>query len=147
MKKVLRPAAVAALISLVVFSCKKKEEDTPPPTTTDLLTTNIWMMSDVKLNPLFISIWDSIPVCERDNLIKFETNGLGTDDNGATKCDPADAQTRTFKWSWLNAAQDQLRIVEGNDTLTFKSVVITATTMHGNTQFDAIPVTVYFDKH
>jgi hypothetical protein len=44
----------------------------------------------------------ALPACLRDNTLTLSTNGTGTVDEGASKCDPAAPQTTPATWSFAN---------------------------------------------
>ncbi|MEQ8323132.1 MAG: hypothetical protein RIC15_05315 [Vicingaceae bacterium] len=152
MKATIRSVIVLLLATIFIGACNKKEDEEEvviPPTNTQLLTGNLWMMTDIKLDPLGISVWDSVPACEKDNLIDFMSDGSGSFDNGALKCDSAQAQVEQFSWQWLNNGSD-LEVITSQDTLLFTKVQITSTTMKGKTKQEQmgglVNVVVHFTK-
>lgn len=53
--------------------------------------------------------------CEKDDLTHFKKDGTAVDDDGATKCDPADPQTESYLWSFLtNETELQLNFGMGD---------------------------------
>ena len=89
------------------FACGK---DDPPagPTKTELITKAAWKYDtggvdankdgfvDTNLPPGYVQ------ACNTDNTLTFNTNNTGVADEGASKCDPADPQTRDFTWTFVN---------------------------------------------
>ena len=106
--------AVAAL-ALTTVSCTKDTE--PAPTQTDLLTTGAWRVTAWTVNPplppprdtvgtrpritdYYAAIANSGGNCELDDVFKFNRNGTYTQEEGTTKCSPADDQVfATGRWT------------------------------------------------
>ena len=40
--------------------------------------------------------------CKKDNIVSFKSDGTGTSDEGASKCNAGDPQTSSFTWSFIN---------------------------------------------
>lgn len=113
------------LVSGIVlqFSCGK---DDPPagPSKTELITKAAWKYDtggvdankdgfvDTALPPGYV-----LP-CNTDNTLTFSTGGTGVVDEGATKCDVADPQTRNFTWTFT----------AGETMINFPSVVFSGLT-------------------
>jgi hypothetical protein len=89
------------------FACGK--DDAPAgPSKTELITKAAWKydtggvdankdgFADTALPPGYVLS------CNTDNTLTFNTNNTGVVDEGATKCDPADPQTRDFTWTFTN---------------------------------------------
>ncbi|GAA4322109.1 hypothetical protein [Flaviaesturariibacter amylovorans] len=106
MKKILF-ATVAG--TLLFAACKKSsDDDTPAVTNTTRITATPWIYKsagfDMDRNG---TIDQALPggtltPCRLDNQYIFATNGAGTMDEGATKCDPANPQTVAFTWAFAN---------------------------------------------
>jgi hypothetical protein len=83
-----------ALLSLLIFTgCQK--DDPPPPTKTELISRNwkVTAMTAVFPAPIgTVDVLGQIDACEKDNIIKIQSAGTYTVDEGATKCDPTDPQ-------------------------------------------------------
>jgi len=87
------------------FSCGK---DDPPagPSKMELITKSAWRYDtggvdankdgfvDTALPPGYVLS------CNTDNTLTFKNDGTGVVDEGATKCDVADPQTRNFTWTF-----------------------------------------------
>ena len=92
-----------ALLILVSISCKKDKK----ASNTDKLTGKWWINTAMTIDPAIViggtsitDLWGQIPPCSKDNLQKFETAGVYTMDEGATKCSGNDPQTTTGTWSF-----------------------------------------------
>ena len=150
------PYKLAVLLfatSLVVVSCDKEEDEIvpTPPSQTDLLTANSWTLVDIKIQPLQISIWDSVPACEKDDVIKFNIGGIGDWDNGTDWCDEDSVQMENFAWGWSNATQTEITIPDDSSDTVLKDIQLTATTMSANNTItenngDVITLLMKFEK-
>jgi hypothetical protein len=99
-----------AFLSLVVLgSCQKDDDGTPAPspkTKQELIASSAWKYNDAKIDTDNNGTGDValpagvVEACQTDNTILFTTNGAGTIDEGATKCDNADPQSIPFTWSF-----------------------------------------------
>lgn len=94
-----------ALLSLLIFTgCQK--DDPPPPTKTELISRNwkVTAMTAVFPAPIgTVDVLGQIDACEKDNIIKIQSAGTYTVDEGATKCDPTDPQiVETGNWVFAN---------------------------------------------
>ena len=91
--------------AMVISNCKKSSSGN---SNTALLTTSAWIYDtggiDADNNGTIDSPFPAgfIQACEIDNLISFKTDGSGVIDEGATKCNAADPQDRSFAWSLKN---------------------------------------------
>lgn len=101
MKNSIKLLSLLAIASIFVLSSCKKDETTKSPT--EYLTAGNWKVTGMTINPGIevagIVITDiyylMVQDCAKDNLIKFNTDGSVTDDEGATKCSSDDPQTTT----------------------------------------------------
>lgn len=113
----------------VIISCSKDDNDnngngggSAASGNTAKLCGKNWKLTSVLNNGVeFIQLIDS---CELDNIRRFSTNNTYTEDEGATKCDPADPQTTSGIWSW--AASETQLITDTVDTF---NVVVNSGTM------------------
>lgn len=90
------------LLVLVAFSCKKDSESK-----TDKLTGKWWINTAMTIDPAIniggtpiTDLWGQVPACSKDDIQKFESNGVYTFDEGTTKCSTNDPQTTTGTWSF-----------------------------------------------
>ena len=100
----------AFLTSVIILgSCQKDDSaSTTPKTKTELITSSSWKYNDAKID-LDNNGTGDIPLpagfiepCQTDNTITFTSNGSGTVNEGALKCDVADPQTIPFTWSFTS---------------------------------------------
>jgi hypothetical protein len=98
MKKLLHIWFAVLLVSVLIAG-KCKKDEAPEPTKTELITKASW-----KFNKALLAggadITTLIPACQRDNVANFASNGTGTNDEGASKCQPSDPQTTNFTWNF-----------------------------------------------
>ncbi|MDP1726463.1 MAG: hypothetical protein Q8M15_06735 [Bacteroidota bacterium] len=98
---------ITLLALFAISSCSKKDDSSTTPTKTkaEYLTSGTWNIKAASINPGLdmggITITDLYAVmqsCDKDNTRKFNTNGTGKDDEGATKCNASEPQTTDFTW-------------------------------------------------
>jgi len=126
---------LALVITLV--SCKKDEDD--QPSTQDYLTAGNWKTTAMTIDPAveiggteFTDFYAMMPACTKDDLVRFNTDGTITEDEGETKCEPDDPQTTTDGTWELSADNTTL-------TLTYPDedpIIMTINSIN-NTDFNA----------
>jgi hypothetical protein len=94
-------------VLLAFFSCKKDDSSSAGTTTTKttILAEQSWKFNNAGLDPnkdgtIDADVSDQVPACLKDNSVTFSTNGNGSVDEGATKCNTTDPQTLAFTWSF-----------------------------------------------
>jgi hypothetical protein len=90
---------ISCLLALTVFvtSCKKDK------TNAELLSSKSWTLVSLTVDPpiavpfptptTYTDVYATLEACEKDDLVKFNTGGIVTFDEGTTKCNPAAPQT------------------------------------------------------
>lgn len=123
------------LLSFVLPFCKK--DDKPKePTKTEMLTSSSWKydsggVDQDRNGTVDISFTTSglLQPCMLDNTGVFNTNGTGTADEGATKCNVNTPQTSAFNWSF--ASNETVINITGSNLFglggQFKVVELTST--------------------
>lgn len=146
MKKLLLSLTVLSLIGF--SSCSDKKTDDPAPSSksrTELLTTAHWqLIAGTIVPPITIDIFGQIITisdilemegsepCNKDDFQIFSADGTITNDEGPTKCDPADPQTTSGgKWAWMEN-ETKLRVIDDGDTTLITVTELTTTSMKGN---------------
>jgi hypothetical protein len=137
---------IACIICIGVIhfnSCTKKADD---QTKTELLTGVWWKMTAQTVSPatdmngdgtLETDLFTSRAACEKDDLIKFNTNGTITNDQ-KTLCTGQTAKTDGGTWKWNS---DETELTLGPPTgstdpaWTFKVTELTTTTLKGTETF------------
>ena len=129
---------IGILLFAVLFtSCQKKSDPDPNQTTkTDLISKSTWKYENAgidqdKNGTIDVAISTLAPnlilSCQTDNILSFKVNNSGTVDEGATKCNTADATTTNFNWNFadnetsLNISNNVFSIMNG------KSKIVTLT--------------------
>lgn len=115
-------------LSLFIGGCKK-EETSAPKSKTELLCAHYWKAAALTVNPpLDIAgtpisdLFATFDPCEKDDLVKYNTDKTVIYDEGATKCDPSSSQTTSSTWSFnsdetiLTEDDEDLTLVELNET-------------------------------
>lgn len=102
-KTALYSGIVLLLTCAFIFACKKdstNNNNTSGKTNTELISSATWKFDNAKIGTTDISGFFN--ACEKDNTVTFVSNGTGTVDEGATKCNAADSQTTPFNWNFEN---------------------------------------------
>lgn len=105
----MKPAVLKILtfsfILLSAASCKKSDPVSPvaPKSKTILLTQTFWKLQSVGIDANKDGVVENdvtsfIQACKLDNTYTFKTDGTGTMDEGAAKCNTTDPQTQAFTW-------------------------------------------------
>jgi hypothetical protein len=99
----------------LAIACNKSDDNstptnttptTPQPTKSELLTASVWKYQAWTVDPPekdslgndVSDIYSFKPACEKDDLLRFKTNGNMEFDQGATKCNPNADQIITNVW-------------------------------------------------
>jgi hypothetical protein len=96
-----------SLVGLCLVSCQK-ETGGSAQTKVNLISSGPWVHEssgiDTDRNGSidYTLAFAGVPVCRLDNTLTFKKDGTATADEGATKCDPSDATTTNFKWSFAD---------------------------------------------
>ncbi|MBN8703156.1 MAG: lipocalin family protein [Bacteroidetes bacterium] len=106
-KKVASLFLTISLVLVVLFSCKKKETEEPPvvdePTKAnkELLINKNWKMTSLMFGT--IDFYSTIAACESDDISIFSADSTFVIDEGLTKCNTADPQTKsTGVWIFID---------------------------------------------
>src|SRR5215831_17677681 len=105
---------LAALIILVgaataTVSCKKDIKEDKPKTKTELLTEKSWKRTAFISDPAYdwygdgnyaTNLLSIMYSCEADNFETYYADGTWELNEGATKCEDLDPQTRTLPWAF-----------------------------------------------
>jgi len=97
------------LISSICLQCSCSKDDAPPgPTNTELIVSSTWKYNNSGVDVNNDGFIDApVPAgyildCDKDNTLTFKSDGTGTLDEGANKCDPTNPNTSTYTWSFKN---------------------------------------------
>lgn len=116
MKKFTLMLALAS--AFLVASCSKDDDNnnggggTPAVTNTSKLCNKDWKIEAVRVGGFDVTTQFLQP-CQLDNLTRFLTDGTVNNDEGPTKCDPADPQTSSGTWAF---ADNETKLVLDGDT-------------------------------
>jgi hypothetical protein len=112
-----------ALITLMT-ACKKNKDQTR----SELLVTKAWKVADygddINKNGVIDASESDLGNCEKDNSYTFATGGIGTFDEGASKCDPMDPQSAAFNWQ-LTEGETKLTLSIGGFPVVAGATIIT----------------------
>jgi hypothetical protein len=90
--------AAFCFTSLFFSNCNKN--DNPPPSYSDYIIKSSWKFDKAMSNGADVSGF--LSACYKDNIMTFTANGMGTFDEGATKCNSGDPQTTNFTWNFTS---------------------------------------------
>ena len=102
-------------MSLTVLGCSK---DKAEPSKTEILTDKNWIQTAYTVSPGIVltpggtaitDLYGQSEPCSKDDFIRFETPNVFKEDEGSTKCNSTDPQTKTGTWVF-NADQTILTI-------------------------------------
>ncbi|MCB2378692.1 DUF5004 domain-containing protein [Hymenobacter sp. BT635] len=105
------PLLALFALTALVSSCKKDSESEPAPkaqTKTELLSGKNWVLTAQTVDPGLVDddgkvVTDLFPYiddCNKDDLMRFETAGSCTLNEGASRCVPTDPQQYSGTWSF-----------------------------------------------
>lgn len=134
---------VFSAISLIFFpGCQKKDNNSGgsgPATKTQFITQSSWKFSTATVGGTDAS--SLLQTCQKDNILTFISNGTGSVDEGATKCNSGDPQTNLFTWS-LQSNETMLNtstpLIPGG-TGVFSIDALTGTTLTLSQQTNLVP--------
>ncbi|MDA9072125.1 hypothetical protein N9J85_00375 [bacterium] len=117
--------SLIVLISISLFSCEKDDDEASeivPQTNTEKLCGKNFFVTDFEetKNGVIISTIDSLTACDLDDFERYETNGVYTYDEGATKCDPTNPQTETGTWTFYDS---ETKLFYDNDTSFIQNII------------------------
>ena len=105
--------SLIALISIALFSCEKDDDDTAQitpatPTNTEKLCGKNFIVTDfttiVNGDTIMTGLdTNSFDACDLDDITRFETSGIYTDDSGAIKCDTTEPQILYGTWEFYDS--------------------------------------------
>ena len=101
-KTALYSGIILFLTCAFIVACKKNSDsnNSNGKTKTELISSSTWKFDNAKIGTTDISGY--FDDCEKDNTVTFVSNGTGTAEEGATKCDDSDPQTTPFNWNFEN---------------------------------------------
>jgi hypothetical protein len=105
----MRKNTLTAIATTILFSfgaCKKSDSPSSAKTVQNLsgsyvLTSLIWTSNGISAN-----VYDSLPTCEKDNILQLLTDGTAHEIDANVKCDPPEPDSVTT-WN-LSAKGDSL---------------------------------------
>lgn len=159
-KQLILLTSFVAIIFILINACSKSNSNsTTPDTKMQLLTQSSWKYDTAGLDNNNDGLIDApfptgygLSSCETDNILTLKSDGTGTVDEGATKCNATDPQTTSFTWS-LDSAQTAIvlsdtifSVISGNVKITS----ISSTSLHLEKAVQYGPLTfnvAFYMKH
>lgn len=144
---------------ILVFSCSKKSDPAPASPDQLLVTPKGWITTAGTINPPisipgapagtppisdFYSLF--LEACEKDDVLLFTSNGQYKIDEGATKCNTSDPQTKEQGTWAFNSTKTILNITPQSgtgDAYTMTIAELSATTLKISEPFDLGNGTTY----
>jgi hypothetical protein len=117
---------ITALITTLAFSSCKKDDNnnnnnpSPAQTKTELISAKKWTPAAITIDGS--DAWGLVDDCSKDDFTLYKADGTYIEDDGATKCDPADDQQYISTWKFI---ENETKIVTDSDTA--KITELTAT--------------------
>lgn len=133
------PIIVVAI--MIAFSSCKKDSDAPAAVTTtptEYLTAGNWLTTAITITPgvdigngvLLTDLFSTLDACEKDDLLKFNSDGTVTADEGALKCDPNDPQSvNDGSWS-LSSDNKTLTMTPSAESPEDPTVIVTIVSLN-----------------
>src|SRR5690242_8249344 len=86
------------------FSCKKSSDSSSGKSKTTLATQSSWKIQSLGMDlnkdgTVDLDATSQLPGCQLDNVYTLKSDGTGTADEGATKCNSTDPQSSAISWS------------------------------------------------
>ena len=145
MRKFRFHSGIFILMSIFILaSCSKDDNNdssTPTKTTKEYLTAGFWKFTAITVDPGIVipggttitDFFSQQDACSKDDIMRFNSDGSITDDEGATKCDPNDPQTSN-DGSWALSADNKVLTISypGEDAISVTITSINDTTFTGN---------------
>ena len=159
-KKLIISALFVCVIFILINACSKSNSNnTAPVTKMQLLTQSSWKYDTAGLDNNNDGLIDApfptgygVSSCEADNILTLKSDGTGTVDEGATKCNVNDPQTTSFTWT-LDTAKSAIVLSDTIFSVISGSVSITsinATSLHLEKSVPVGPISVnvaFYMKH
>lgn len=127
------------LAAATITACSK--DSAPTKTNTELLTQATWKFEsegiDLDKNGTIDAPSGEVEDCNKDDIFNFITGGSGTRDEGATRCDGADPQTKPFTWQF----QDSEKEIQFDGNL-FKLHTLNDNSLKGYKDIDTLGLSV-----
>jgi len=98
MRKILLAASAITLL-VVINACKKSSSTTNARTVQNLSGSYTITALSANLSGLVLNLYDSLPACEKDNLINLNADGSAAFIDAGTKCVPPSDSTGTWSLS------------------------------------------------
>ena len=99
--------AIVLCSIIAIFSCKKSSDSSSQSKTT-LATQSPWKIQSVgadlnKDGTVDTDVTGQLQACQTDNTYTLKSDGTGTADEGAARCNSTDPQTSAITWSFKNS--------------------------------------------
>lgn len=150
MKQFTKKAVLVILTGAIMAGCQKDDNNNNSGATkTQLLTTGNWKLTSDYIDPAVdvdgdgvadhevLSFYDD---CDKDDFIKFKSDGTVTFDEGPLKCNPSDPQSENSTWKFANN-ETQLVVGDASSGETVTLVELSATVLKFKTSFSLQGVT------
>ncbi|MEZ4963239.1 MAG: DUF5004 domain-containing protein [Saprospiraceae bacterium] len=122
MKTISLKTLVVMLGACALFATSCKDDDEATPNKTKYLTGGNWQLTAMTSDPAIdwfgtpvTNVYAQLPACLKDDLTIFKSNGTVNFDEGASKCEPNDPQTKTGTWTF-NTDQTVLSVTQDGET-------------------------------
>ncbi len=113
-----------------LFACKKAEDKIPANTEEALITSKDWIMTAGTINSQGgeINFYRNLPDCQKDDLIRYNTDNTTTFKSGATKCHPDEPSVSPGGTWYLDKEKKLFITYDSGDTTTMEILDLTVST-------------------
>jgi hypothetical protein len=124
----LRNITIALFFTSFLYSCRQENTD-PVVERGKMLTNGRWKLVEAYANRekngvhTTYDIFNNLPECEKDNILKFNSNSVIEEDQGNMKCHPNDSQV-IIRENWALVGNSVLEFINPNlDTARYMSIL------------------------
>lgn len=116
----MKKALLFVAVVLSITSCNQED-----PTVTELLTGDDWKMETLTIDPAIVvngvaitNYYSQLYDYDKDNILRFKTDGTFITDEGPLKEDPNDPQTQVLNWL-LAVDEGEMTVWNETDTVVY----------------------------
>lgn len=124
----LRNITIALLFTTFLYSCRQKDKD-PVVERGQMLMNTRWKLVEAYANRekngvhTTYDIFNNLPECKKDNILRFNGNSTIEEDQGSMKCHPNDSQV-VVEENWALVGNSVLEFINPNlDTARYMNIL------------------------
>ncbi|MBC6991511.1 lipocalin family protein [Hymenobacter sp. BT491] len=138
---------------LTACGSSSKSEDPAPPTKAELLSDKDWLLTSATATVLGqpVDVYATVlQTCQKDDLLRYNSNNTYTISEGATSCTPPDTDNGTWSLSADGTKLTQTSARQGSTATTQDVLELTTTSLKISSTYTysgiAVPATLTFTK-